>query len=203
MPECVNGRHDLTYARMARWAAYQVTSTGSAATPQVPHRFIAFQEALPRFRTFQATTVAQSIACGYVTPLNGFGRLTTCAVQASADVESAWTDGRHGLDIRLVMIGHDCIGDHPGPLDGLAKERLGTGSVAVVTKEHIDDHAILVDGTIQVVLVSLAKQEHLVHEPVLANWTPSSTDLGGQSRPERLDPVQDRAMGHIDAALGQ
>ena len=61
-------------------------STPTAAAPRVPHRFIAFQEALPRRGAFQATTVPQSVACRHVTPLDSLGRLTMGAVQARPNV---------------------------------------------------------------------------------------------------------------------
>ena len=48
-------------------------------------------------------------------------------------------------------------------LDGLPKERLSTGRVAALTEQDVDDHAILVDRTVQVELVSLAEQEDLVN----------------------------------------
>jgi hypothetical protein len=55
----------------------------------VAYRFEAFEEPLSRLSPFQAATVAQSIAYGNVTPLDGFGRFAARAVQARPDVESA------------------------------------------------------------------------------------------------------------------
>src|SRR5918911_1323316 len=46
VPECVNRRHNLPHTRVRPWARYQVTRSGSATTPQVPHRFEPFQEPL-------------------------------------------------------------------------------------------------------------------------------------------------------------
>jgi hypothetical protein len=86
-------------------------------------------------------------------PLDGFGRLATCAVQAGSDVTGAWAGAHHGLDVRLVVIGHDFIRHSTGALDRLAKESLCARSVRVVAKKHIDDHAILINGAIQVPLV--------------------------------------------------
>src|SRR5919202_7009455 len=57
-------------AEVARWATYQVTSTRSTTGPQVPHRFIAFQEALACFSAFQTTTAPQSVAHRHVTPFD-------------------------------------------------------------------------------------------------------------------------------------
>jgi hypothetical protein len=120
-------------------------------------------------------------------PFYGFGRLATCTVQACPDVESAGTGGGHRLDVRLVMIGHDLVRYHAGALDGLPKERLCTCSIAMLAHEHIHHDAILVDGSIQVPLVSLTKQEHLVDEPARADRRSTVPDLSRQSGPEGLD----------------
>ena len=55
-------------------------------------------------------------------------------------------------------------------------------------------HAVFVDGSIQVALMSFAEEEHLIHEPLLADRTSAATHLGGQPRSERLDPVEDGAV---------
>jgi hypothetical protein len=99
----------------------------------VAHRFEAFEEALPCFRVLQAAAVAQSVACRHVAMFDGLGRLAVRSVQARPDVPSAWAGGRYGLDVRLMTIGDHCVWDHPGPLDGLPKERLSAGRVAALT----------------------------------------------------------------------
>jgi hypothetical protein len=160
----------------------------------MPYGFEALQEPLSGLSPFQATTVPQSIAGRHVATLDGLGRLPTCAVEPRPDVDGARTRGRHGFDIRLVMIGHDLVRRHPVALDGLPKEGLGTGRVAVLAEQDIDDHAILIDGAIQIPFLSLAKQEDLVHEPAPTDRTPMTSDLVGQAWPEGLDPVQDRTV---------
>jgi hypothetical protein len=109
----------------------------------------------------------------------------------------------HRLDVRLVMIGHDLVRYHAGALDGLPKERLCTCGIAMLAHEHIHHDAILVDGSIQVPLVSLTKQEHLVDEPARADRRSTVPDLSRQSGPEGLDPVEDRAMRDIDTTLAR
>ena len=138
-----------------------------------------------------------------MTALDGFGRFATCAVQPRPDVASAWARSRHGLDVRLMVIGHDFVRSHASPLDRLPKEGLGTGGVAVLAEQDIDDHAVLVNRSIEVPFLSLAEEEHLVDEPASADRTPAPSDLVGQARPEGVDPVEDGAMGHVDVALGQ
>jgi hypothetical protein len=102
------------------------------------YRFEALPEPLSRFGPLQATIVPQSIACRHVCTLDCFGRLTACAVQLSANVDSGWTCVRDRLDVRLVMITHDLIWDHAGALDRLPKECLGTGRVALAAYAGLD-----------------------------------------------------------------
>src|SRR5690242_5667822 len=88
-----------------------------------------------------------------------------CAVQPRPDVQSTRTGGGHGFEVRLVMISHDLTGDHSGAVNRLAKECLGTGRIAVVTQQDVHDHAVFVDRAIQVPLLALAEEEHLIDEP--------------------------------------
>jgi hypothetical protein len=131
---------------MPRWAAYQVAGTRRPAAPQVPHGFETFQKPLPGLSLLQTTAVAEPIAHGHVAPLDSLGRRAPCAVQPRSDVDSAWAGGQHGLDVRLVMIGHHLTRDHSSPFDRLPKEGFCTRRVAVLTKDYVDDHTVLVDG---------------------------------------------------------
>jgi hypothetical protein len=188
---------------MTCWAGHQVASSGCSAASQVPYRLEAFQEPLSCLRSLQAATVAEPIACGHVTPLDRRGRFATCTVEARPDVVSAWTRARHGFDVRLVVIGHHFVRNYASPLDRLAEERLGAGRVAVVAKEHVHHHASFVNGSIQVPFLSLAEEEHLVHEPPLADRTSPASHLCRQLWRESLDPIEDSPMRDIDAAFGQ
>jgi hypothetical protein len=186
--ECMDGNHHLPNAHVDCWATHQVTGARCTSAAQMAYGFEALQEPLPRLGALQATTVAQPVPCWHVSPLNGFGRLTTDAMQARANVEGTRAGGGHGLDVRLVVICDHLVGDHSGALDGVAKERLGTGCVAVPAQEHIHDHAVLIDRTVEIALLVLAKQEDLVDEPAPPDWTPMTSDFVGQARPEGLDP---------------
>src|SRR5918912_4584726 len=112
-------------------------------------------------------------------------------------MEGAGTGGRHCLDIRLVVIGHDLVGRHTVALDGLPKEGLGTGRIAVLAKEDIHDHTVLVNRAIEVALLSLAEEEDFIHEPALADRRSPSAYLGCELRSERLDPVEDGALRDV------
>jgi hypothetical protein len=199
----MDGGHHLPNAPMHCWTTHQVASTRCSAAAQVTYGFEALQEPLSRLRPFQATTVPQSIACRHVTALDGLGRFATCAVQARPAMESAWARGRHSSDVRLVVIRHDFVRNYASPLDRLAEEGLCAGGVAVLAKEDVHDHAIFINGSIQIPFLSLAEQEHLVHEPAPAHRTLAASDLGCQLGPEGFDPVEDRSMRDVNAALGQ
>jgi hypothetical protein len=66
-----------------------VAGARRTASPQVAHRFEAFQEPLPGLCPLQATAVPQPIACRYVTALDRFGRLATCAVVGRQNLDRA------------------------------------------------------------------------------------------------------------------
>ena len=102
-----------------------------------------------------------------------------------------------------MVIGHDLVGRHSIALDSLPKEGLGTGRVAVLAQEHVDDHAILIDRSIEISFLSCTKQEDLVDEPGPANWTPTTSDLIGQPRSEGLHPIENGAMRHVNSAFSQ
>ena len=89
MPEGMDRRHNLPNARMGRWATHQVAGTRPPASPQVAHRFEAFQKALPRLGPLQSSAIAQSVAHGHVAAFDSFGRLATYSVQPRPDVLSA------------------------------------------------------------------------------------------------------------------
>jgi hypothetical protein len=88
------------------------------------------------------------------------------------------------------MIGHDGVRDHLIPLDGLTKELLGTRRVAVLTQQDVNDHASLVDRSVEVALLALTEQEHFVYEPTPADLTTLASYLGSQLRSERLDQLR-------------
>ena len=193
----------LSNVRMRSWATHQVAGSRPPTSPHMTHRLEALQEPLPGLGSLQPPAIPQPIACRHVAALDGFGRLAMRAVQPRPDVKGARTDHGHCLDVRLVMIGHDLVRYYTRALDGLPKEGLRTRCIAVLAKEHIYHNAVLINGAIQIALLPLAEQEHLVHEPVFANWTPTASNLIGQPRSEGLDPIEESPMRDVDAALSK
>jgi hypothetical protein len=129
----MDGNHHLSNTYMDRWATHQVTGARRTSPAQMAYGFEPLRESLSLFSLLQAATVPQSVTCRHVATLNGLCRLPMCAVQARPDMESARTRGRHGFDVRLVVIRHDLVGRDTVAFDGLAKERLSTGGVAALT----------------------------------------------------------------------
>jgi len=141
-------RYDFSNAHVGRWATHQMAGTGRPVSPQVAHRFEAFQKALPSLGPLQSTAVAQSVAHGHMTAFDRFGRLTAHPMQPRPDVASAGTGRGYCLHIRLVVVGDDFLRHQFCTLDGLAKERLGTRRVAMVTQQYVHDHTVLVNSPI-------------------------------------------------------
>ena len=123
------------------------------------HHFKAFQKALPGRGPLQSTTVAQSIAHRHMTAFDRFGRLAAYAMQPRPNVLCARTGRGYGLDVRLVVVGHDFFRHPSSTLDGLAEERFGTGRVAMITEQYVHDHTVLVNGPVQVPLLTLTKYD--------------------------------------------
>ncbi len=63
-----------------------------------------------------------------------------------------------------MVVGDDLVRAHPAVLDGLTKERLGTGGVAVITQQYVHDYTVLVNSPIQVPLLPFAEEKHFVHD---------------------------------------
>jgi hypothetical protein len=66
----------------------------------------------------------------------------------AARCPSASTHGCSVVDVRLVMIGHDLVRNHAGPLARLEKEGLSTRRIAMLAKEHVHDDTVLIDSAI-------------------------------------------------------
>jgi hypothetical protein len=155
----MDGNHRLSNAHVDCWATHQVTGARRTSPSQMAYGFEALQESLSRLRVLQATTVAESVPCWHVTPFDRFGGLTIDAMQTCSDVEGTRTERGHCLDIRLVVICDHLVRDHSGALDGLTKECFCTRRVAVLAKQDIDDHAILIDGSVEIPFLSLANRK--------------------------------------------
>src|SRR5712691_3310244 len=85
------------------------------------------------------------------------------------------------LDVRLVVVTDDFLGQASGALLSSAEERFRGGRVAVLTQEYVHHVASFVDHAIEVLLEPADAHEHLIHKPPLS---------------ERETPTPDRLPEH-------
>ena len=116
-------------------------------------------------------------------------------------------DGRHDLSVRSP-VASQLVGDQPPGLTPLTLQQLADkafGSPAVATRldEDVDDVAILIDGTPEIVPLSLDGDEDLVQVLCVAQPALSTLEPASVFRAELDAPKPDCFVGHRDAALGQ
>jgi hypothetical protein len=87
------------------------------------------------------------------------------------------------FDALLMVIGYDSVRNHAGSLDRLQKEGIGTGGVAALTHQDVDDHAALINRTVEVALASPLERKHLVHGQASVDRTPPASHLGCEPWP--------------------
>ncbi len=85
----------------------------------------------------------------------------------------------------------------------LAKKAFGSSAVATRLDEDVDDVAILIDGTPEILPLSLDRDEDLVQVPRVSQASLSALESTGVFRPEFDAPKSDRFIGNRNAALSQ
>lgn len=85
----------------------------------------------------------------------------------------------------------------------LAKESCRCAGITPPRNENIEHIAILVDGAVEVALLTVDPDEYLIHKPVVtAGATLSLVDLPGVARPKLCTPTIDGFVGCRNAAQG-
>src|SRR6266851_1802192 len=105
------------------------------------------------------------------------------------------------LDVRLVVVTDDFLGQASGALLSLAEERFRGGGVAVLTQEYVHYMASLVDQEIEVLLEPADAHEHLIHKPTLPERVTPTPDRLPQQQTKGLCPPQDGATRNVQPAL--
>ena len=82
---------------------------------------------------------------------------------------------------------------------GCSEERAGRGDVAAWGDEHVDDLAMLIDGSIDVLPFPGEFDVGLVNKPTTSDSVATEPGGIGQQRCEALDPPMDRDVIHFDA----
>ena len=138
--------------------------------------------------------------------LHALRRLAVRPVQPRAHVHCFRETLTDGLHVGLVVVAHDGVRRDSTGRERAAEERLrrlGVAVVAVVAEQHVEDLAVLVDGSVQGALLRapVPKEEALVHRPCPAGPSTVLADRRRAPRPEGLDPPQGGPLGDVDAPL--
>ena len=173
--------------------SHQVTANVEKVADESMHG----QESLRLTGRFKPSHLSLTLPCGLV---GDFGAIVPVSVRAMGD-------GRHDRSVRSPVAAQ-LVGDQPPrltllALQQLAKKACGSPAVAPRLDEDVDDVAILIDGTPEIVAPSLDGDEDLVQVPDIAQPALSTLEPASVCRTEREAPQPDRFVGHRDAPLGQ
>src|SRR3954451_22769190 len=115
------------------------------------------------------------------------------------------SDSRQHYSLRSSVASQFVRNDHAGPtstaLQQLLEEPHSSKTIPLGLHENIDDGALLIDGTPEVILHSVDLQKHFVEEPFVAQLGPSALQFGRIRRPERIAPAADRLVAQLDSSI--
>ena len=108
---------------------------------------------------------------------------------------------RHAVAPQLISY------DHPRyilqTLQQPAEEALGGLSIAPILNKDVEDNAVLIDGTPEIVLHPLDLEEHFIHMQLVPGAWPTAAQAIGETLAEFLAPPPHSLVGDRDAPLGQ
>ena len=108
---------------------------------------------------------------------------------------------RHALASQLIGY------DHPRyilqALQQSAEEALGGLAISPILNKHVEDGAMLIDGTPEIVLQPLDPNEHFIHVPLVSGPWPAAPQAIGKTPAEFSTPPPHRLVGDHDAPFGQ
>ena len=173
--------------------SHQVTANAEEVADESMHG----QESLCLPGRFELSHVSLAVPCGLV---GDFGAIVLVSVRAMSD-------RRHDRSVRRPVAAQ-LVGDQPPRLTLLALQQLagkacGSPAVAPRLDEDIEDGAILIDGTPEIVSPSLDGDEDLVQVPDVAQPALSTFEPPSVVGLKRVTPQPDRFVGHRDATLSQ
>src|SRR5919206_1535783 len=105
--------------------------------------------------------------------------------------------------IRSELVGHDHSGHIAQALEQLLEEALRCLGVAPALNQDVEDLAILVHGTPEIVYLAADADEDLVQMPLVTRTRSPPAQLVGEGLAELEAPAADALVGDDDAALGQ
>ena len=84
-----------------------------------------------------------------------------------------------------------------------AEEALGGSGIAAMLNKDIEDDAMLIDGTPEIVLHPLDPYEHFIHVPLVPGPWPVAAQAIGKTLAEFPAPPPHRLVGDHDAPFGR
>ena len=116
------------------------------------HRLEPLEESLTARRSLKPPRGSKSIAGRDVAALDWFGGLACQTMEAGPNVQRAWQVLLGCPDVGLMVIGDDGRRLGLGGRPNAPEECLSGGQVPPLTKQYVDDLAVLIDGAVEVPL---------------------------------------------------
>ena len=108
---------------------------------------------------------------------------------------------RGGIGAQLV--GNQQVRREPVPLEQLAHQPQGRPSVASALNQHIENRALVIDGTPQIHSLAGDPHHHLVQMPAIAGPRATLAQPSRDHGTELQYPAPHRFVGNVEPSLGQ
>ena len=108
-----------------------------------------------------------------------------------------------GCPIALQLIRDHHARDIPQAFEQLAEEFLGRRFIATPSHENVQDMAILIDRSLQIMTLTLDCEKDLIQMPLIPGRRPAVAQLIGLRLAKLPAPLADRFIGHDDPTSEQ
>ena len=166
-------------------------------TKQIPNDTVNGEEALSLAGGLEPPHLSFSMADRFMRYLGSVVRPTTSIVRY------CWHDLTMSSAIATELVGHQTIRPLALSLEQLAKEAYGSTAIPPGLNQDVNRVAILIDGSPQVLLLTLDLEEHLVKIPKVAELALFALQPPGIFAAELPTPLANRLIGDDQAALGE
>jgi hypothetical protein len=112
-------------------------------------------------------------------------------------------DASYGSGIASQFVGNDPQRFGALTTQESSKESLCSALITLRLDQDVDDVAVLIHGSPQILLSAIDSNEDLIQVPVVAQSSLSSLQFPSIVRTELLTPLPDRLIGHDDSTLGK
>ena len=159
------------------------------------HDIVHFEKTLRMLRRLEALHPALSLP----------GRLMRVLCSIVEVPALPMSDSRQNYFLRSAIASKLVRNDHARPtstaLQQLPEEPHRSKTIPLGLHQNIDDGAVLIDGTPEIMLHSVDLQKHFVEEPFVAQLGPSPLQFGRIRRSERIAPAADRLVAQLDSSI--